>query len=85
MDKYPAVFMAVFLEQATPFTEEFFANILAQHYPKDKLHVYIHNAVEYHAKQVAEFAEKHGAEYASLTVVKHDENLKEWHARNRGM
>ena len=85
MDKYPSVFLAIFLEQATPFTEEFFGKILALQYPKDKLHVFIHNAVEYHAKEAAAFAEEHRAEYASLTLVSHEENLKEWHARNRGM
>ncbi|XP_043236665.1 procollagen-lysine,2-oxoglutarate 5-dioxygenase 1-like isoform X2 [Amphibalanus amphitrite] len=85
MDKYPSVFMAIFLEQATPFTEEFFTKILALHYPKDKLHLYIHNAVAYHAKEVAAFVEKHGPEYASVTVVSDEQNLKEWHARNRGI
>ncbi|XP_043198093.1 procollagen-lysine,2-oxoglutarate 5-dioxygenase 1-like isoform X1 [Amphibalanus amphitrite] len=85
MDKYPSVFMAIFLEQATPFTEEFFTKILALHYPKDKLHLYIHNAVAYHAKEVAAFVDKHGPEYVSVTVVSDEQNLKEWHARNRGI
>ena len=85
MDKYPAVFLAIFLEQATPFTEEFFSRVRALHYPKEKLHLYIHNAVQYHGREVAAFVEQHGPLYASVTAVGHEDGLKEWHARNRGM
>ncbi|XP_037075005.1 procollagen-lysine,2-oxoglutarate 5-dioxygenase 1-like [Pollicipes pollicipes] len=84
-DKYPVVFLGVFLEVPTPFTEEFFDRLRALHYPKSKLHLFIHNAVEYHAKEVAAFAEKHGAQYASLTLAGHSDGLKEWHARNRAI
>ena len=39
----------------------------------------------YHGKQIAGFVESHGTEYASVKLVNHEENVKEWHARNMGM
>lgn len=84
-DEYPSVFLAVFLEVATPFTEEFFGRLLALRYPRDKLHLFVHNAVEFHAKEVAAFVEKHGGEFASVKVLGHEDDSKEWHARNRAV
>lgn len=50
---------------------------------------YVFNAkrfqAEYHAKQLDGFIEAHGKEYKSVKVIRHDENVKEWHARNLGM
>lgn len=44
-----------------------------------------HFQAMYHAKQVDGFVETHGKDYASIKIIKHDENIKEWHARNLGV
>ena len=42
---YPTVMVGVFIEQPTPFIEEFLTKLVALKYPKDKIHLYIHNGV----------------------------------------
>ena len=37
--------VGVFIEQPTPFFEEFLAKLHGLNYPKDKVHLFIHNAV----------------------------------------
>ena len=39
----------------------------------------------YHAKQIDGFIDVHGKDYLSVKLVRHEENVKEWHARNLGM
>lgn len=41
----PPLTMAIFIEKATPFLDEFFDDILAIEYPKKKIDLFIHNAV----------------------------------------
>jgi hypothetical protein len=43
--EYPVVTMAIFIEQPTPFFEEFLVNIVNLVYPKDKIDLFIHNSV----------------------------------------
>ncbi|XP_046639801.1 procollagen-lysine,2-oxoglutarate 5-dioxygenase 1-like isoform X1 [Daphnia pulicaria] len=82
---FPKVVVGMFIENPTPFFEEFLHKFLALSYPKDKIHLYIHNGASYHGKQITGFVESHGAEYASVKLVNHEENVKEWHARNTGI
>jgi len=84
-EDYPVVFVAVFLEQAMPFTEEFWARLLAQEYPRDKLHLFVHNAVDYHVKELATLKTQLEGELASVTVVGPADGMKEWHARNHAI
>nr|CAH0113763.1 unnamed protein product [Daphnia galeata] len=83
--EFPKVVIGIFIENPTPFFEEFLHKFLALSYPKDKIHLYIHNGASYHGKQIAGFVESHGTEYASVKLVNHEENVKEWHARNMGI
>jgi hypothetical protein len=39
------VLVAVFIEQPTPFLEEFFDKLYNIEYPKEKLHLFVHNSV----------------------------------------
>ena len=41
----PTVMMGIFVEQPTPFLREFFENIAALDYPKQRMDVLIHSAV----------------------------------------
>ena len=102
--------VGVFVENPTPFMEEFLHKFVGLKYPKEKIHLYIHNGVcinvlylphnllilevnellpniqaEYHAKQIDGFIESHGKEYKSVKLIRHEDNVKEWHARNLGM
>lgn len=40
--EYPVVMLALFIEQQTPFIDEYFKNIEDFNYPKNKMHLYIH-------------------------------------------
>ncbi|XP_046397512.1 procollagen-lysine,2-oxoglutarate 5-dioxygenase 1 isoform X2 [Ischnura elegans] len=79
---YPTVLFAIFIEQATPFLEEFFHKLERQEYPKKRIHIFIHNSEEYHAKDVKKFVDEVEDEYASIKQIIPDDNIKEWHARN---
>ncbi|XP_046984159.1 procollagen-lysine,2-oxoglutarate 5-dioxygenase [Schistocerca americana] len=79
---YPTVMAAIFVEQATPFLEEFFEKFAAQDYPKSRMHLFVHNAVEYHAKLVENFLSKHGKEYLSVKKISWEDNFPERKARN---
>nr|CAD7570779.1 unnamed protein product [Timema californicum] len=79
---YPVVLIAVFIEQATPFLEEFLAKLNKLEYPKDKIHFFVHNAVKYHSKLVEEFLSEHGKSYRSVKRINPEDNIEEWLARN---
>lgn len=49
------ILVALFIENPTPFLEEFFDKILSLNYPKKKIHLFVHNRVEYHSKLVDTF------------------------------
>lgn len=44
-EELPTITIAIFIEKATPFLEEFFDSILAIDYPKKRINVFLHNAV----------------------------------------
>ena len=47
--------IGIFIEQPTPFLEEFFHRIDQLEYPKKKIDLFIHNADDYHDKHIEEF------------------------------
>jgi hypothetical protein len=49
---YPTVVVGMFIEQATPFLEEYLNKIVAQDYPKSSLHLFIHNKVRFSIETV---------------------------------
>lgn len=66
----PTVLVGLFIEEATPFLEDFFAGIRKLNYPAQRMHLLLHNSIEYHDKQVDKFALQYGSQYASLEVLK---------------
>lgn len=82
-EKVPKVVIGLFVLTPTPFLEEFFVNVQKFNYPKDKVHVYIHNEVEEHDDEVEAFLEANGKEFASFERTEKD--VKEWKARNGGL
>ncbi|XP_054009537.1 procollagen-lysine,2-oxoglutarate 5-dioxygenase [Hylaeus anthracinus] len=80
-ETYPILLVAIFIEQPTPFLEEFLAAILRQSYPKSKLHLFIHNNVEYHQAVVDKFMKKFGNEYKSSKQILASDTISEVDAR----
>lgn len=80
--KLPIVSFAVFVEHAMPFFEEFLDKILALNYPKENIHLLIHNNVNYHATLVEKFVENYGKEYKSIKEIKVDDSINEANARD---
>lgn len=74
--------MAVFIQQATPFMEEFLQQLLDIEYPKNKIHFIIHNNVEYHEKEIDTFYEKHSKSFASSKRIKPTDFITESEGRN---
>ncbi|CAK1588743.1 unnamed protein product [Parnassius mnemosyne] len=84
-DNLPTVMMAVFIEQATPFLEEFFQQLLDIDYPKNKIQLLVRNYVEYHEAEVDSFYQKHSKDYATAKRIKPSDFISEAEARNIAM
>ncbi|XP_073953493.1 procollagen lysyl hydroxylase isoform X2 [Choristoneura fumiferana] len=78
----PTVMMAVFIEQPTPFLEEFLQQLLEINYPKGKVHLLLRNNVEYHETEVDEFFQQHSKKYATAKRIKPNDFITESEARN---
>ncbi|XP_070153954.1 procollagen-lysine,2-oxoglutarate 5-dioxygenase isoform X1 [Polyergus mexicanus] len=68
-ETYPIILIAIFIEQPTPFLEEFFQTIYRQAYPKSRLHLLVHNNVPYHQSVVSDFFERLSQEYLSAKQI----------------
>lgn len=44
-DSLPLTVIGIFIEQRTPFLDQFFKRLQLLHYPKKKIHLFIHNHV----------------------------------------
>lgn len=77
--------MALFIEKPVPFLEEFFDLILALDYPKNKLDLFVHNAIEYHSDVVNAFIEKFSSQYTSIKTILPSDNVAEHDARDLAM
>ncbi|XP_076180900.1 procollagen lysyl hydroxylase isoform X1 [Ptiloglossa arizonensis] len=84
-ETYPVILIAIFIERPTPFLEEFLTTIYKQAYPKSKLHLIIHNAVEYHQPIVDKFMKKFGKKYNSSNQIHASESVTEVWVRNLTM
>ena len=78
----PKVLLAIFIEKPTPFTLEFWQKIAALTYEKSAIDLFIHNNVEYHQTEVANFVNDNMNEYHKVEVVGHDQDVSEHTARN---
>lgn len=84
-DDLPNVMLALFIEKPTPFVKEFMEKIYNLNYPKENLHLFIHNNVAYHKKDVRDFILAHSEEYKSFKFVDFDDEFDEAGARNLAM
>ncbi|XP_021914399.1 procollagen-lysine,2-oxoglutarate 5-dioxygenase 1 isoform X2 [Zootermopsis nevadensis] len=79
---YPTVLVAVFIEQQTPFLEEFLEKLHNIEYPKEKLHLFVHNSADYHSKHLEGFLSSYGEEFRTVKRIDPSDSLKEFEARN---
>ncbi|XP_076684470.1 procollagen lysyl hydroxylase isoform X1 [Andrena cerasifolii] len=84
-DTFPVLVIAIFIENPTPFLEEFFVAIREQIYPKSKLHLFIHNNVPYHQDTVDKFVKHFGKKYRSNKQIVPSDAISEVDARNLAM
>lgn len=77
----PLVYIGVFIEQATPFLEEFLERLATMNYPHTRLRLFIHNNVVYHEQHVERFWNRHRSLFPDLRIVGPEENLQHDQAR----
>ncbi|XP_073669105.1 multifunctional procollagen lysine hydroxylase and glycosyltransferase LH3 isoform X2 [Paramisgurnus dabryanus] len=77
----PLVHIAVFIEQPTPFLEEFLERLATLKYPHTRLRLFIHNNVVYHEQHVERFWLRHRSLFPGARTVGPEENLRQDQAR----
>uniref|UniRef100_A0A8C2E9A7 Procollagen-lysine, 2-oxoglutarate 5-dioxygenase 3 n=1 Tax=Cyprinus carpio TaxID=7962 RepID=A0A8C2E9A7_CYPCA len=82
LSEMPLVHIAVFIEQPTPFLEEFLERLATLSYPHTRLRLFIHNNVVYHEQHVERFWTRHRSLFPGARIVGPEENLKQDQARN---
>jgi procollagen-lysine,2-oxoglutarate 5-dioxygenase len=65
----PVVLVAMFIEEPTPFMPNFFETLVALDYPKTRMHLMIHNMIEYHEQHVSQFIAPHSQAYSSYELI----------------
>lgn len=73
--------MALIILRATPFFQNYLELVEALDYPKNKLHLFVHNAVAEYTADIDAFARTAGAEYASLKQISAEERMDETEVR----
>ncbi|KAM7376795.1 hypothetical protein PAMA_013531 [Pampus argenteus] len=81
-EEMPLVYVAVFIEHATPFMEEFLDRLTTLNYPIGRIRLFIHNNVVYHERHIQRFWEHHRSLFPDAQLIGPEENLQEDKARN---
>lgn len=84
-NKFPTVLIGIFIEQLTPFVENFFERLVNLDYPKEQLQIFIHNTQTDHEQDVRRFVEQHGDKYQNVKVIGPEEEMLNPDARNMGL
>lgn len=80
-DQLPLVHVAVFIEQPTPFLEEFLERLTSLNYPVARIRLFIHNNVVYHERHIQVFWERYRSLFPEARLVGPEENLQQDQAR----
>lgn len=80
-EELPKVLIAVFIEQPTPFIEEFLERLTTINYPHTRLRLFLHNNVVYHEQHVQRFWNQHRSLFSDVRIVGPEENLHQSQAR----
>uniref|UniRef100_A0A671PGR7 Procollagen-lysine,2-oxoglutarate 5-dioxygenase 3-like n=1 Tax=Sinocyclocheilus anshuiensis TaxID=1608454 RepID=A0A671PGR7_9TELE len=81
VSEMPLVHVAVFIEQPTPFLEEFLERLATLIYPHTRLRLFIHNNVVYHEQHVEQFWTRHRSLFPGARIIGPEENLRQDQAR----
>ncbi|CAH0558083.1 unnamed protein product [Brassicogethes aeneus] len=81
-EKLPLVMIGIFVEIPTPFLEEMLEKVYNLEYPKNRIHLFVHNAVQYHSDVVSKFIEEQGVDYLSVKQIKPSDGTTEHAARD---
>uniref|UniRef100_A0A3B4WXU6 Procollagen-lysine, 2-oxoglutarate 5-dioxygenase 3 n=1 Tax=Seriola lalandi dorsalis TaxID=1841481 RepID=A0A3B4WXU6_SERLL len=84
-EELPLVYVAVFIERATPFMDEFLHRLTTLNYPTARIRLFIHNNVVYHERHIQKFWERHRSLFPDALLVGPEENLQEGKARTMAM
>lgn len=76
-ENLPTVMLALFIEKATPFIEEWFESLAKLNYPLKKMDLFVHNNVDHHKAVIDQFVEKYSKEYRSFRMVDYSEDFEE--------
>ncbi|RWS03079.1 Procollagen-lysine:2-oxoglutarate 5-dioxygenase 3-like protein, partial [Dinothrombium tinctorium] len=79
----PLVLLGIFIEHPTPFLPEFFEYLLNLRYPKERVHIILHNAAAYHSQLVEEFVANNKEKYANFKLL--PSTTEQWQARNMAL
>ncbi|KAA0706473.1 Procollagen-lysine,2-oxoglutarate 5-dioxygenase 3 [Triplophysa tibetana] len=80
-EEMPLVHIAVFIQQPTPFLQEFLERLATLNYPHTRLRLFIHNNVVYHEQHVERFWSRHRSLFPGAKIVGPEENLRQDQAR----
>ncbi|XP_062870973.1 multifunctional procollagen lysine hydroxylase and glycosyltransferase LH3 isoform X2 [Trichomycterus rosablanca] len=80
-EEMPKVLVALFIQQRTPFIEEFLHRLTTMNYPHTRLRLFIHNNVVYHEQHVQRFWNQHSSLFPDARIVGPEENLQQDQAR----
>lgn len=84
-DEWPVLLVGIFISGPTPFIKAFFELILQQQYPKNKMHIFLHNTEPHHKSLVTSWVNKNKEEYKSIEFHDSSEFLKTEEARNQAL
>lgn len=80
--EFPIILMGIFINLDTPFIEEFFDKISQLDYPKEKIHLYIYNKMNFHNSTVQKWISDNSESYLSVKKIEPEEMINEALARN---
>ncbi|XP_058450895.1 procollagen-lysine,2-oxoglutarate 5-dioxygenase [Malaya genurostris] len=81
-ENLPTVMLALFIEKATPFIDDWFDKIANLNYPMSKMHLFIHNNVLYHKASIDRFIASYKDKYQSFRMVDYNEDFEELSGRS---
>ncbi|CAF0960178.1 unnamed protein product [Didymodactylos carnosus] len=84
-NKWPIVYMAIFIEYPTPFLQEYFDKITKINYPKQRIGLFVHNQVDYHQKLLEQLLSKFKQEYMFVKHLTVDDDISESEGRQQAI
>lgn len=76
-EKLPSLLLAVFIEVPTPFLQDVLENIYQLDYPKDRIHLWVHNSVSLHEVLVSAWFNLISSDYDASTFISSKDNVQE--------